>query len=144
MRHTFLTFTWVKSFKRFEVKSEATHFLTFMNNGKTFPSIDGMSYPSQCPDQLKFLLAQWRAERYWICWDLQTFNLLQRNPNSTRNNMKFKIKNKKEWKRKFVKLVIPKLNKIISYQFLFILLKGKNYEQWSQNNQSTWCLPSPN
>ena len=43
--------------------------------------------------------------------------------------MKSQIKNKKNGSRcKFVELLIPTLNKIISYQFLLILLKGTNYE----------------
>ena len=36
VRHTPLTFAWVKLYKRPEVNSEPTHFL---NNGKTFPSL---------------------------------------------------------------------------------------------------------
>ena len=56
--------------------------------------------------------------------------------------MKSQIKNKKNGSRcKFVELLIPTLNKIISYQFLLILLKGTNYERSSQNNQSAWCFP---
>ena len=38
-----------------------------------------------------------------------------------------------------MELLKPTLNKIISYQFLLILLEGTNYEQSSQNNHSTWC-----
>ena len=40
----------------------------------------------------------------------------------------------KEQKYKFVELLIPILNKFISYQFLLILLEGANHEQSSQNN----------
>ena len=32
--------------KRPEVNSELTHFLTFMNNGNAFPSLDGMTLAS--------------------------------------------------------------------------------------------------
>ena len=35
---------------------------------------------------------------------------------------------------KFVELLIPTLNKFISYQFLLILLEVENHEQSSQNN----------
>ena len=49
--------------------------------------------------------------------------------------MKSQIKNKKNWKKyKFVELLISTLNKIISYQFLVILLEGANHEQSSQIN----------
>ena len=45
---------------------------------------------------------------------------------------------------KFVELLIPTLDKFIGYQFqfLFILLKGANHEQSSQNSQPT-CGSSP-
>ena len=43
---------------------------------------------------------------------------------------------------KFAELLIPTLNKIISYQFLFISLEGANHEQPSLNNLSTQCPPS--
>ena len=39
-----------------------------------------------------------------------------------------------------MELLVPTLNKISSYQFLFILLEGEN-EQSSQTDHSTWCLP---
>ena len=40
---TFLTLTWAKLNVRPEVNTEATHFLTLMNNGKAFFSLDGMA-----------------------------------------------------------------------------------------------------
>ena len=40
----------------------------------------------------------------------------------------------KEQKYKFVELLIPTLNKLISFQFLLILLEGANHEQSLQNN----------
>lgn len=53
-----------------------------------------------------------------------------------------KIKNKEKRKYNFVDL-IPTLNKMSRYQFLFILLEGTNHEQPSRNNQYTCCpLPS--
>ena len=49
--------------------------------------------------------------------------------------MKSQIKNKKNISiYKFAELLIPSLNKFISYQFLLILLEGANHEQTSQNN----------
>ena len=48
--------------------------------------------------------------------------------------MKSYIKNKKEPRYKFVELLIPTLNKFISYQLLLILLEGANHDQSSQNN----------
>ena len=44
--------------------------------------------------------------------------------------MKSQIKNKQN--RSI--LLIPTLNRFISYQFLLILLEGENHEQLSQNN----------
>ena len=38
------------------------------------------------------------------------------------------------YKYKFVELLIPTLNKFISYQFLLILLEEANHKQSSQNN----------
>ena len=37
----------------------------------------------------------------------------------------------------FIRLLTPILNKIISNQFLLVLLEGASHEQSSQNNQST-------
>ena len=45
-KHTTLTFTWVKLYKRPGLNSEPTHLLTFLNNGKAFPSLDGMACSS--------------------------------------------------------------------------------------------------
>ena len=40
----FLTLFWVKLNLRPEVNSQPTHFLTLMNNGKVFSSLDGVAY----------------------------------------------------------------------------------------------------
>ena len=40
-----------------------------------------------------------------------------------------------------MELLIPTLNKIISYQFLLILLEGTNHEQSSQSNESICLIP---
>ena len=61
-----------------------------------------------------------------------TLNLLDKNSNNSRNDMKFQIKNKKNRSIKFMGLLIPTLNKFISYQFLHILLDGVHHEQSSQ------------
>ena len=103
-----------------------------MNNGKAFPSLDGMTCSNPWHDQPQFLPWHWQAKKYWISWDHQTPNLLEKNSNNSRNNMK----SQKGQKYKFVESVIPTLNKFISYQFLLILLKGANHEQSSENNKS--------
>ena len=42
MRHTSITFTWIKLSQTPELNSEPAHFITFMNNGKVFPILGGM------------------------------------------------------------------------------------------------------
>ena len=79
--------------KRPEVNSEPTHFLTLMNNGKAFSSLDGMACSYQCSDQFQFLPGLCQATRYWISWDLKKPNLLKNNLNNTRNNVKTQIQN---------------------------------------------------
>ena len=97
VRHTSLTFTWVKLCKRPEVTWN--FYLTFLNNAindcKAFPSLDGMACSYPCHDQLQFLPEHWQAKRYWSSWDLQKLNLLENNSNNSRSNMKSQIKNKK-------------------------------------------------
>ena len=58
-----------------------------------------------------------------------TLNVLDKNCNNSRNNIKSQIKNKKNRSIKFVELLIPTLNKFISYQFLHISLEGVNHKQ---------------
>ena len=81
----FYDVTRVNVCKRPEVNTEPTHFLTFMNNGKTFSSLDGMecSYQWHC-----------QAKRHWISRGFQKPSLLEHKL-KTRNNMKSQIKNKK-------------------------------------------------
>ena len=98
--------------KRPEVNTEPTHFLTLMNNGKAFSSLDGMACSYQCSEQFQFLLGHWQVKRYWISWDLKKPNLFNNNLNNTRNNMKSRIQNKKNGG--IVELLIPTLNKIVS------------------------------
>ena len=71
VRHTYL-FTFYLS--KIKCKSEPTHFLTLMNNGKAFSSLDGMACSYQCSDQFQFLPGHWQAkvldflrnqENYW-------------------------------------------------------------------------------
>ena len=91
----------------------------------------------QFTEQLQLLSRNWQAKRSWISWDLQKLDLLEKDPSNTRSNMKFEIKIKKKRKYLFVELLISKLNKISSDQFLLILSDVKNHEESSQN-QSTW------
>ena len=84
-------------YKRPEVNTEPTHFLTHMNNGKTFSSLNGMACSYQCYDQFQFLPGSWQAKRYWISWDLKRPILFKNNLNDTTNNMKSQIHNKKKW-----------------------------------------------
>ena len=53
-------------FKRPEVNSETTNFLTFMNNSKAFSSLDAMACSYQCSNQFQFLSGHWPAKRHWI------------------------------------------------------------------------------
>ena len=81
--------------KRPEVNGEPTyHFLIFKNYGKTFSSLYGMACSYQCSDQFQLLPGHWQSKRYRISWDLEKLNLLEKNPNNTRNNMS-QIQNKK-------------------------------------------------
>ena len=66
-----------------------------MNNGKAFPSLDGTACSISWHDQSQFQPGHWQAKKYWIPCDLQTPNLLEKNSNNSRNNMKSKIKNEK-------------------------------------------------
>ena len=50
-----LPLTGVKLNVRPEVSTEPTHFLTLINNGKAFSSLDGMACSYQCSDQFQFL-----------------------------------------------------------------------------------------
>ena len=94
--HTSLTFTLVKS--RPKVNSEPiwhSWIMTFMNNGKTLPRLDGMACSYLRHDHLYFFIRTLAALRCFIFWDLQKFNLLENSLNNSRNNLKFQIKNKK-------------------------------------------------
>ena len=71
--------------KRPEVNTEPTHFLTPMNNGKTFSSLDGMACSYQCSEQFQFLPGHWQAKKYWVSWDLKTPNLFKNNLNNNNN-----------------------------------------------------------
>ena len=48
------------------MNSKPTHFLALMNNGKAFPSFDGIVCSYQCSKQLQFLPRQRQPKRYWI------------------------------------------------------------------------------
>ena len=98
VRYTYLTFTWVKLYKRPEVNSEPTWrslITIFMSNSKTFPSLDCMACGYPCYNLLQFLPGHWQAKSYWLYGDFQKPNLLENNTNNIRNNMKSQFKNKK-------------------------------------------------
>ena len=57
-----LRLTWVKLSVRPEVSTEPNNFLTLMNNGKAFSSLDGMACSYQCSDQFQFLPGHWQAK----------------------------------------------------------------------------------
>ena len=59
-----------------------------MNNGKAFPNLDGMACSNPWHYQPQFLPRHWQTKKYWISWDLQIPNLLDKNANNSRNNMK--------------------------------------------------------
>ena len=40
--------------------------MTFMNNGKAFPSVDGMACSNPWYDQAQFLPEHCQAKKYWI------------------------------------------------------------------------------
>ena len=91
MRYTYLFNFYVSKINCFrpEDNSESTHFLTLINNGKAFSSLDGMSCSYQSSDQFQFLTGLWQAKKYWVSWDLKKPNLFRNNLNNTRINMKF-------------------------------------------------------
>ena len=60
------------------MSTEPTHFLTLMNNGKGFSSLDNMACSYQCSVPA---------------------NLFKYNLNDTKNNMKSQIKKKEWWSR---------------------------------------------
>ena len=66
-----------------------------MSNGKTFRSLDGMACSNLWYDRPQFLPGHQQSKKYWIFSDLYTLNLLDKNSNNSRNNMKSQIKNKK-------------------------------------------------
>ena len=119
MRHTSLTFPRVKLCKKLEVNSGPTHFLLFMNNGKAFPSLDGMVCSYQCPDQ-QASTRSLESQKLLDFLRPSKPNLLENSPNNTKNN-KSKTKNKIKQKCTFVELLIPTLNKIISYHSTYFI-----------------------
>ena len=125
MRHTYVfNFSLSKTkCKRPEVNSEPTHFLTFMNNGKAFSSLDGMACSYQCSDQFQFLPGLWQAKRYWISWDPKKPNLFKNNLNNTRNNLKSQIQNKKNGG---IGELLITLNKIIRNQGTYFVVTMNN------------------
>ena len=105
--------------KRPKLNCEPTHFLTLMNNGKAFSSLDCMACSYQWSDQFQFLPGLLQAKRYWISWDLKKLILFKNNLNNTRKNVKSQIQNKKNGG--IGKLLIT-LNKIIRNQGTYFVV----------------------
>ena len=100
------------------------HFLTLMNNGESFSSLDGMGYSYQCPDQFQYLPGLWQAKRYGISWDLKTPNLFKNNLNNTRNNVRPQIQNRKNGG---IGELLITLNKIIWNQGTYFVVTMNNH-----------------
>ena len=115
--------------KRPEVNSKPTHFLTFMSNDKAFFSLNDMACSYLCSEQLHLLLGHWQGKRNWISWYLGKPNLLENNPNNTRNNIKTSLKFKTNRTEEVLVCGITNTNikQNISYQFLLILLENMNH-----------------
>ena len=98
VRHTSLTFNWVKSCNWTEVNSEPAHFRTFMNSATAFPSLDDMQLPVTWPNSAstKLLESQIILLTPGIIWTL-----------------KLKAKGTEY---QFVEQPTPTLNKISSYK----------------------------
>ena len=58
-----------------------------------FPSLGDIQLPVSW--QLQLFSGHLQPKKSWISLDLKKPNLLGKNPNNTRNNMKIQIKNKK-------------------------------------------------
>ena len=104
VRHTFFFNFYLNKTKckRPEVKSEPTYFLTLMNDGKAFSSLDGIQLP-----------VPWQTKKYWISWDLKKPNFSKNNLNNTRNNIKSQIQTKENGG---IGELLITLNKIIRNQ----------------------------
>ena len=119
------------------MSTEPTHFLTLMNNGKAFSSLDGMACSYQCSDQFQFL-PDTDKPRYWISWDLEKIQSIYLNIILITPGIiwSLKFKTKKKWWNCEITNTNIKQNYLES-RYLFCC----NYEQSSQNNQCTWCSP---
>ena len=77
------------------MSTEPTHFLTLMNNGKTFSSLDGVVCSYSALTSFSFYQGTDKP-RYWISWALKyPANLFNNDLDNTRNNMKSQIQKKK-------------------------------------------------
>ena len=141
VRHTYLfNFSLSKVIcKKTKVNSEPTHFLTFMNNGKAFPSLNQMTCSYSAQAKFSFYEGTDKPRRIGF---FKTF----KNPIYQKIILitpgiiwSLKLKAKRTEEVLVLELLIPTLNEIVRYQFLLVLLKL--YEQSSQNNQFTWCFP---
>ena len=83
------------------MSTESTHFVTLMNNGKAFSSLDGMASSYQCYQTSFSFYQELTSQGIGFLETLKNpANLFKYNLNKTRNNMKSQIqkkKKKKEW-----------------------------------------------
>ena len=95
VRHAYLFNFYLSKIKckRPELNSEPINFLTLMNKGKTFSSLDGMACSYQCSDQFQFLPGHWPAKRYWI-FKKPNLKIILITPGII---WSLKFKTKKEW-----------------------------------------------
>ena len=119
MRHTYLFNFYLSKItcKRSEVNTELNHLLTLMNNGKTFSSLDDMACSYQCFEQFQLLPGHLQAKRYWISWDLKTYEIIILITSGIVWGLKLKIKKMVEW---------PILNKIIGNQGTYFVVITNN------------------
>ena len=125
LRHAYLFNFYLSKikYKKSEVNTEPTHFLTHMNNGKTFSSLNGMACSYQCYDQFQFLPGPWQAKRYWISWDLKKPILFRNKHNNTGNNVKSQIQSKKNGG---IGGLLIRLNKVIRNQGTYFVVIMNN------------------
>ena len=97
--------------KRLELNSEPTHFLTFMDSGKAFPSLDGMACSYQC---LSFYQGNDKPKCIGFLETLknQTCQKITLMTPGIIRSLKLKTKKRKH---NFVELLIPTLNKGVNH-----------------------------
>ena len=122
VRHTYLFNFYLSEIKckRPEVNSEPTHFLTLLNNGQAFSSLDGMACSYQWSNQFQFLPWLWQAKRYWISSNTKRPNLFKNNLNNSRYLLRGNHKH------------------IVSKQSAYLVLPSKVWEDFFQTKRFSW------